>query len=170
MNTSKLKAPVSLRQMLNCAILFLIIAASAGVAEGKDHKTHTSAAIKIIGTVSFEKAPADMVLQQVNGKSYLYVQLANAQEMAVVDITRPEKLRIVTTMPSSQATHLGISGNAATLGSSPGNQPVANSQLVLWDISDPGNPREVQRFSGVIRVLREQLHLGVESDRAVSHI
>jgi hypothetical protein len=40
--------------------------------------------------------------------------------------------------------------------SAPVSQSPSKSELVLWDISDPGNPRVVQRFSGVLRVLQDE--------------
>ena len=37
------------------------------------------------------------------------------------------------------------------------SSPAANTcELVLWDISDPDNPRVVQRFAGVVRVLHDK--------------
>jgi hypothetical protein len=103
-----------------------------------------------------------MMIRQVNGKPYLFVQLANAQGVVVVDISKPNKLRIVSSLSDPDATgvtQLSINGNAAVVtavADGSGTQAAGKGELVLWDISEPANPRVVQRFSGVVRVLRDE--------------
>ena len=151
------------RHTRRLATLFLLLCASSPAARAKDHKRHTSAAVKVIASMSFDKRPpADMMIQQVNGKPYLFVQLANAQGVVVVDIGKPNKLKIVSSLSDPDATgvsQLSINGNAAVVtavADSPGTQAASKGELILWDISEPGNPRVVQRFSGVVRVLRDE--------------
>lgn len=145
--------------MRRFAILILTLCAGLSVAQAKDHKPDTSMAISVIANMSFDqKTPADMVIRQMNGKSYLYVQLANQQGIVVVDVTQPNKLKIVSSIDAEGANQLAINGNAAMLtasGAAASSSP-GKSELVLWDISDPGNPRVVQRFSGVVRVLQDE--------------
>ena len=163
MNPEVFKQSSALRHTRRLGTLFLLLCASLPAARAKDHKRHTSAAVKVIASMSFDKRPpADMMIKQVKGKPYLFVQLANAQGVVVVDISKPNKLKIVSSLSDPDATgasQLSINGNAAVMtavaeGSS--TQVASKGELVLWDISEPGNPRVVQRFSGVVRVLRDE--------------
>lgn len=146
--------------MQRVAILSLLLCAFLPAAQAKGRKPSTEAAIKVIANMPFDQKPAaDMTIRQVNGKSYLYVQLANEQGVVVVDVTNPNKLKVVSSMDAAGANQLSINGNAAMLTASanaPASQSPSKSELVLWDISDPGNPRVVQRFSGVLRVLQDE--------------
>lgn len=151
------------RHTRRLATLFLLLCASLPAAQAKDKKLHSSAVVKVVANMTFDnKLPADMVIQQVKGKSYLFVQLANAQGVVVVDISKPNKLKIVSSLSGPDAggaNELSINGNAATITSvaADASSPAANKgELVLWDISDPGNPRVVQRFTGVVRVLHDE--------------
>lgn len=141
------------------AILLLTLCAGLSAAQAKDHKPASSMAISVVANMSFDqKLPADMLIRQVNGKSYLYVQLANQQGIVVVDVTHPNKLKIVSSMDAEGTDQLAINGNAAmlTASGSAASSSSGKSELVLWDISDPGNPRVVQRFSGVVRILEDE--------------
>jgi hypothetical protein len=146
--------------MQRVATLSLALCAFLPAAQAKDHKPAAEAAIKVIANMPFDQKPAaDMTIREVNGKSYLYVQLANEQGVVVVDVSKPNKLQIVSSTDAAGANQLSINGNAAMLtasASAPVSQSPSKSELVLWDISDPGNPRVVQRFSGVLRVLQDE--------------
>lgn len=146
--------------MRRVATLSLALCAFLTAAQAKDRKPAADAAIKVIANMPFDQKPAaDMTIRQVNGKSYLYVQLANEQGVVVVDVTKPNKLKVVSSMDAAGANQLSINGNAAILtasGNALASQSPGKSELVLWDISDPGNPRVVQRFSGVLRVLQDE--------------
>ena len=146
--------------MRRVATLSLALCAFLPAAQAKDRKPSPEAAIKVIANMPFDQKPAaDMMIRQVNGKSYLYVQLANEQGVVAVDVTKPNHLKIVSSMDAAGANQLSINGNAAMLtasGNGPAPQSPSKSELVLWDISDPGNPRVVQRFSGVLRILQDE--------------
>ena len=158
MNTSKWKSPAPRGQALYISILLLTLGAFVPGAQARDKKPHTSAAVKVVANMSFDnKPPADMLIQRIKGKPYLFVQLANAQGVVVVDISKPDKLKIVSSL--SGPGEVNIAGNAATVTAvvdQAGSSSAANGELILWDISEPGNPREVQRFSGVVRVLHDR--------------
>jgi hypothetical protein len=143
------------------AILLLTLCVCLPAAQAKEHKPAGSMAISVVANMSFDqKLPADMLIRQVNGKSYLYVQLANQQGIVVVDVTQPNKLKIVSSMDAGGTNQMTINGNAAVLTASSAAASLSSgkSELVLWDISDPGNPRVVQRFSGVVRILEDERH------------
>ena len=161
MNPEVFKYSSARRHTRRLATLFLLLCASLPAAQAKDHKPQTSAAVKVIANMSFDNKPATgMLMRQVNGKPYLFVQLANAQGVVVVDISKPNKLKIVSSLSgpdAAAANQLSLDGNAAVLttAAAANAQPLDKGELVLWDISDPGNPRVVQRFTGVVRVLHD---------------
>ena len=160
MNPETVKSPGARKHSGRMAAILLALLAHLPAAQARDHKAQTPGAIKVIANMSFEGGPATgMQITQAKGKSYLYVQLANAQRMVVVEISKPNKLKIVSSMPSPDpavASQLSINGNAAMMTAvSKGSQAATKRELVLWDISQPGNPRVVQRFSGVVRILQD---------------
>src|ERR1700744_942046 len=137
---------------------FSLICSSLTLVAKDSNKAHASTAIKIVSMMSFNSAPAmDMQIQEVKGKRYLFVQLANAQGITVVDISRPNKLRIVSSMPSSDVNGIGrfgVNGQVAVTTSEPDEgPPPRTSEVVFWDISHPANPRVAVRFTDVERVL-----------------
>ncbi|HEY6972278.1 MAG TPA: hypothetical protein VJA94_23905 [Candidatus Angelobacter sp.] len=143
---------------LSTVLLFLWAALT--VAQGKEK---TSGAVKVVASLTFNnKLPADMQIQEFKGKPYLFVQMANAQGVVIVDISKPNKLKIVSSLSSPdacEACQLSVNGNAAaitTVAVDASSPPATKDELALWDISKPGNPREVQHFSGVVRVLHDE--------------
>lgn len=137
--------------------LLLLFCVFSLAAQAKDRKPHASTTIKVVASVAFaHKIPADMQLKEVDNKTFLYVQFANAQGVQVVDVTKANKPKTVGSMPSTDGASLAIRGDTAivsTTESSP--EPAAKGELALWDVSDPSNPQLVQRFTGVVRVLRD---------------
>jgi hypothetical protein len=62
-------------------------------------------------------------------------------------------------MTADQASELSFNGNLAVMtavATTPASEAAGKGELVLWDISDPGNPRIVKRFAGVRRVLQDE--------------
>ena len=142
--------------------LFLLLCGSLATAKAKENKSHVSNAIKVVATMSFDDKPAtDMQIREVNRKRYLFVQLANAQGVAVVDISKPNKPRIVSSMQGpamTGETQLDIHGNVAVIiakASEHDIQITGKGEFAFWDISDPANPRVVQQFADAVRVLQD---------------
>ena len=124
----------------------------------KDHGAKAAQGpVHVIAQMHLPGNASDMTLHQNGGKSYLYMQLGSTPGVLVVDVTNPEKLKTVSTIPT-QAPEVGmsISGNLALVGVSQqrGASP-SQANLTLWDISTPGKPRLVQQFSGVARILAD---------------
>lgn len=154
------------RHLRACTTLLVTLSLMLAVSSttwGKERKSK-SAGVEVIGKMSFDGKPAtDMVIHQADGKSYLYVQLSQPAGVVVLDVTQPAKLKTVTSMlpPGNiAASHVSIDGNVALVAgdasyTAPGTQTEAQDQLVLWDISQPSNPRMVQEFSGVARVIHD---------------
>ena len=152
----------------NIFAALLLVCSTLTPALAKDAKPLTSTTVKVVGTMAFEdKLPTDMKIQKVNRKQYLFVQFAEPQSIAVVDISKPGKLKVISSMIFAGApgkNQIAITGNVAVVTASAEQraQSPDKSELAFWDISDPANPRMVQQFANVVRVLRD--------DRGYSYI
>ena len=145
---------------LAASLLLVCAFASVASAKDKDKKEAKKRAsnIEVLATMPLQgKSARNMVLRQNGGNSYLYVQLADSGGTLVVDISKPTQLKLVSELPGAEGGQLMVDGNVAMAGGGISDASAAAnpSELVLWDVSDPKNPRVVQRFSGVVRVLRD---------------
>jgi len=143
------------------AVLALILMASVPPAWAREHKT-AAPTVQVASKLSFQgKSPADMVLHQVDGKSYLYVRLAGDEGVVVVDVTHPDKPKTVSSLQSSSmvsATRLAIEKDVALVSGGTRDAGPATSDsdhLTVWDISEAGAPRVVQDFQGVKKVIED---------------
>lgn len=128
------------------------IASALLPAWAKDHSL-----VKVAGKLSMEgKSPADMMLHENGGKSYLYVRLQGGEVMTV-DITRPEKPRLVSSLQSAtRADRMMFTQNAVVTSTSGPSAAPSQDRMTIFDISKAGSPRIVQEFSGVRRVIEDQ--------------
>jgi hypothetical protein len=108
-----------------------------------------------------------MLLQQEGSREFLHVQQSPQQGVTVIDITKPERPKVVNQVPLANLTMvsfgLAISEtpeNSATGGASlgdgnaegrPGSGVVESVRVV--DVSDPAHPRTVRNFDGVTSIL-----------------
>lgn len=113
--------------------------------------------VQVVSGVSFEGKPAaDMSLEQEGGKSYLQVHFRGG-ETRIIDVTHPDKLvdaDRATVSKNVRSTDESV--KMAGLNASVSAEHNATSEFTLWDISRPGNPRLVQIFTGVNRVVEDQ--------------
>lgn len=143
------------------AVLALILMASVPSAWARGHKT-AAQAVQVASKLSFQdKSPADMVLHQVDGKSYLYVRLAGDEGVVVVDVTHPDRPKTVSSLQSSSmvsASRLAIEKDVALVSGGTSDAGAAtsdNDHLTIWDISKAGAPRVVKDFQGVKKVIED---------------
>ena len=124
----------------------------------KDHGAKAAPGpVHVVAEMHVPGSASDMTLHQNGGKSYLYVQLGSEPGVLVLDVTNPEKLKTVSTIPAqTPEAGMSISGNLALVGARQQNgASPSQANLTLWDISSPGKPRLVQQFSGVARILAD---------------
>jgi hypothetical protein len=128
----------------------------------------------VIAHLPLSGGAQQLFLQQEGRSQYLYVRQPSQRGVTVIDITKPERPKVVSQLPLENLTMVG-SGlaifetpeNSATvrtsLGTSPatgnaedarGNGAVLESVRVL-DVSDPAHPRAVQNFDGVTSILHD---------------
>jgi len=143
------------------AVLALILAVSVPSAWARGHKPATQA-VQVVGKLSFQgSSAADMVLHQVDGKSYLYIRLAGDEGVMVIDVTHPGKPKTASSLKSSSmgsVKGLAIEKDAALASGGTRDAGPAtsdNDRLTVWDISQAGAPRVVQEFPGVKKVIED---------------
>lgn len=136
-----------------------------GGASAKDHKIKGSnnqaqvvAHIPLAGL-----SPVDMAMQKrVNDKYYLYVQHSQTQGISIIDITKPNEPKVVGMIPwpdPAMSNRMNVTGDLAIIaenGVLPLRSSLADDDLVFWDLSNPGAPRVVQNFSGVVKWLQDE--------------
>ena len=124
---------------------------------------------KVIAHLPLSGGARQMFSQQEGSRQFLYVQQSPQQGVTVIDITKPERPKVVNQVPPENLTMvsfgLAISEmpeNSATGGASLGDgnaegrpgSGVLESVRVL-DVSDPAHPRTVRNFDGVTSILQD---------------
>jgi hypothetical protein len=141
------------------AMMFVVVLGSAAA---KEHKTKASATgSQVVAHIAFNGlSTVDMAMQeQVGDKRYLYVQHSKDEGISLVDITEPAKPKVVRVIPwpdPAVSSHMNVTGNLALITkreAPPANPATSKDDLVLWDLSNPGAPQVVKKFSGVVRFL-----------------
>jgi hypothetical protein len=128
----------------------------------------------VIAHLPLSGGAQQLFLQQEGRSQYLYVRQPSQRGVTVIDITKPERPKVISQVTLENLTMVG-SGlaifetpeNSATvrtsLGTSlgtgnaedpRGNGAVLKSVRVL-DVSDPAHPRAVQNFDGVTSILHD---------------
>lgn len=119
--------------------------------------------ISVIAHLAVPGTPAkQMLLQQQNGREYLYLLRSSGRGFTVLEVTRPEKPAIVKNvmLPSETPTQSLdlVDSNMAIAEQSQANSPASPEHpesIQLIDLTDPANPRSVQTFAGVTSLLTE---------------
>jgi len=111
-----------------------------------------------------------MFLQQASQRQYLYVQQSFQEGFTVVDVTKPNKPKIVGRIPQENlmlvASGLAIAerrgdsvaGGVRKTGSAEGSHGggSVSESLQMLDLSDPVHPRPAQTFDGVTSILADE--------------
>jgi len=153
---------------LNLAVTLaavLVLVVPSAFAKHRDAKSSDQPAT-VIGHIALPGAPSnEMLLQDVNGREYLYLVRNSRKGFTVVDVTRPSQPTLIKRVAwpdgaSAGSLHLvsntlGLAeGSSARLASMPAAP--APETIELLDLSDPANPKTVQSFSGVTSVLADE--------------
>jgi hypothetical protein len=148
---------------------------TTGAAEASDIDLYPSyLQATVIAHLPLSGGAQQLFLQQEGRSQYLYVRQPSQLGVTVIDITKPERPKVVSQLPLENLTIVG-SGlaifetpeNSATVRTSlgtplatgnaedaRGNGAVLESVRVL-DVSDPTHPRAVQNFDGVTSILHD---------------
>lgn len=103
---------------------------------------------------------SQLVLQEYDGKQYLYVGEVSKQGFAIVDVTTPSQPNIIKreAWPNKASTgKLQMVGGQLALAEA-ADTATAESRtetLTVLDLSDPANPRTILTFTGVTSTLAD---------------
>ena len=155
---------------LICVVLAVGALLSAPGADASDSDPYPSyLEAKVIAHLPLSLGIRRMFLQQEGRRQFLYVQQPSQQGVTVIDITKPERPKVVNQVSLENLTMVSFGlaifetpENSATVGASlatgnaeaPHGSGVLESVRVL-DVSDPAHPRTVQNFGGVTSVLQD---------------
>lgn len=148
--------------VLAIAATILLAASSASAKIHKEKVSENSA--HVVAHLAFNGTPViGMAIQKrADGTYYLYVEHSRERGISIVDVGKPEQPKIIAVKPwpdTALSNRMSLTGDlavidesevAAAQGSSPRNE------LVLWDVSNPAAPREVQKFTGVVKWLEDE--------------
>ena len=164
-----MKTILKIRTLI-CVVLAvgaLLSTPGAGASDSDSYPSYLEA--KVIAHLPLSGGIRRMFLQQEGRRQFLYVQQPSQQGVTVIDITKPERPKVVNQVPLENLTMVSFGlaifetpENTATVGASlatgnaegPHGSGVLESVRVL-DVSDPAHPRTVQNFGGVTSVLQD---------------
>jgi len=145
-------------------LLTLTLVFTASSSSAREHKSKKSVLqSRIVAHIEFTGSSAiDMAMQkQDEGKRFLYVQHGRDEGVSIVDITNPGEARVIRTMqwPNPEASNrMNVLGNMAIINETeilPAGATAAKGDVMLWDLSNPADPKPLQRFSGVVKILQD---------------
>jgi hypothetical protein len=145
------------------ALLTTVLLLPLGDASAKDRKAKQSAnEAHIVAQISFSGLSAvDMAMRKANDKYYLYVQHSKDEGVSIIDISKPAQaktLGVISWPDPAESSRMVVTGGLAIISEGealPLSGGHSSDRLVLWDLSNPADPRVVQKFTGVIRWLQD---------------
>ena len=164
-----MKTILKIRTLI-CVVLAVAALSSSPGADASDSDSYPSyLEAKVIAHLPLSGGIRRMFLQQEGRRQFLYVQQPSQQGVTVIDITKPERPKVVSQVPLENLIMVG-SGlaifeapeNSATTRTSvvtgnaedPRGNAVLKSVRIL-DVSDPAHPLAVQNFDGVTSILHD---------------
>jgi hypothetical protein len=151
-------------KLMASTILTTVLLISGG-ASAKEHKLkNVNSPAGVVSHISFTGfAVVDMAIQrQGNDKYYLYVQHSKEQGISIIDITKPARPKAIGVIPwpdPAVSSRMNVTGDLAIIAENearPAHNSASNDDLVLWDLSNPGAPRVMQKFAGVVKWLEDE--------------
>jgi len=138
---------------------------TASVASAKEHKDKVSEnSAHVVAHLAFNGAPVvGMAIQKRDDDTYyLYVEHSRERGISIVDVGKPEQPKVIAVKPwpdPALSNTMSLTGDLAIIaetnvGAAAGTP--SGNELVLWDTSNPAAPREVQKFTGVVKWLEDE--------------
>lgn len=94
-------------------------------------------------------------IKQANGRWYLYTGHSFESGWSILDVTDPKNPKYVKFIPGPEGTltsQITLHDNLMMTGIAPnreaGREPKSEAALLLWDISDPVNPKQISEWKG----------------------
>jgi hypothetical protein len=141
------------------------ILVTASVASAKEHKDKVSEnSAHVVAHLAFNGAPVvGMAIQKRDDDTYyLYVEHSRERGISIVDVGKPEQPKVIAVKPwpnPALSNRMSLTGGLAIIdetkvGAAEGTS--SSNELVLWDMSNPAAPKEVQKFTGVVKWLEDE--------------
>jgi hypothetical protein len=147
------------------ALLTIVLVVTVSGASAKEHKLKgTVAGSQVVAHISFSGLSAvDMAMQKKgNDKYYLYVQHSKDQGISIVDVSnpaQPKAVGLISWPDPAVSSRMNLTGDLAIIAENavlPMHSGMSDDDLVLWDLSNPAAPQVVQKFSAVVKWLRDE--------------
>lgn len=159
-------------------LAFCLATAPVAVAKEKAAKPEEQSAVVIKHLSLSGPSVNKMFLQEEGNKQYLYIQQSSREGFTVVDVTRPDRAKVVNHIAPPTQTAGGkmqMVGSGLALEETPDSSAVGGARHELspakaqatttttrptesvrvLDLSDPANPKTLQTFQGVTSVLAD---------------
>jgi len=137
-----------------CLCVALILGSQVPFAKGTQAAQGSTDMIKEIAHITLPgSAVRQIFMQDENGKKYLYLQ--QNVHFTVVDVTDPEKPRVVERVASGGKLSEVGAGLAISIQSDKAQAPPAAQTIRLMDLSDPKNPKVAKTYTGVTSIYSE---------------
>jgi hypothetical protein len=125
---------------------------------------------KVIAHLPLSGGARQMCLQQEDQREYLYVRQPSRQAVTLIDVTKPERPKVITQLPLENLTMVS---SGLALAETPENSGAERTSLAagnvegprgsgavlesvrVLDVSDPAHPRIVQSFDRVTNILQD---------------
>ena len=147
------------------ALLTVVLVVTVSSGSAKERKPKGSGTeSQVVAHISFSGlSTVDMAMQKkVNEKYYIYVEHSKDQGISIVDISNPAQPKALGVIPwpdPAMSSRMSLAGDLAIIAESevlPMHSRTSDDDLVLWDLSNPGAPRVVQKFSRVVKWLQDE--------------
>ena len=150
---------------LAAALIALLVAVCPSASAKQPATNYMDQPAKVIAHVPLPGTPADqMLLQNRDGKQFLYLVRSSNKGFTVLDVTKPSQpklLKRVAWPDGATAGSLQLVGNSIGLAEGTGLQAAygraaaATQNIEFLDLTDPTNPKTVESFSGVTSILAD---------------
>jgi len=159
------KAPSSCLAIATLALTAILVAVVPSASAGHHSTKVSDPPATVIAHIALPGAPANqMLLQERNGKEYLYLVRNSRTGFTVVDVTRASQPNLIKRVAWPDGASAGelqlVSGTLGIAEGSNSRSAAAHAEpasqtVELLDLSNPANPQTVQKFSGVTSVLTD---------------
>ena len=162
---SSIPTRAHIRANVPLTMLALFVAAAPGASARHSKKDSPEQPVAVIGHLVLPGAPASqMLLQERDGKEYLYAVRNSGKGYTIVEVTNPSQPNLVKRVAWPDGASAGrLQTVSATLALAEGSGANSNAMrpetptesIQLVDLSDPANPRTIKSFFGVTSVLTD---------------
>jgi hypothetical protein len=160
---SRANMPVRLTAL--AFITLLVAVAPSALAKDKEAKPADVPATVVAHVSLPSDAGSQMLLRKKGSKQYLYVQQASKQGFMIVDVSKASQPNVLNrTIPAAPAASgdlemvgpdVALAESSAKASGSVNSVPRPAESVRILDMSDPANPKTLQKFDAVTSILTD---------------